>query len=190
MGLFYVFPISESESDRFEILEGLGLCLKTYGPPLIFWGYFAAILTLLGLMALALGDSLGVALRSGDLLNQGITVLVIGLFISLPLLLLGLLFYEKRVQKRGTSLKVTHALFGLSLFSTSYELKAFDSFFVRPFLGSPNMAKKANAPSLRGFQNQGYFKLFALGLEGEEIEIDRHGQKKALVRMGEFLSRY
>ena len=54
MGLMYIFPVTDNtnEDDRTEIRDSK-IILKTYGLPMIFWGYLVAIMFVIFMMWLA-----------------------------------------------------------------------------------------------------------------------------------------
>ena len=56
MGLLFVMPVSEKETDRVSISDNENpprKLLKSYGLPLIFWGYCLGILVTLFIMYIA-----------------------------------------------------------------------------------------------------------------------------------------
>jgi hypothetical protein len=196
MGLFYIMPASLEEGDRVELKtnpiqsELKVLILKSYGPPMIFWFYFLAILSAMGFLFLAIYQPMMTMIRGTDALNQVLAVTVFGLFIGLFLALFGFYFYEKRIMKTGTKLTLEHRIFGLKVWSSQFQLKGTSTFETKHFLEGANIARLNNDPSLRAFQNHGHFHLFALLENGRSLIIDRHSRRSDLEKMAELLSQH
>lgn len=186
-------PVSEKEIDRIEINEnenGKSITLKSYGLPLIFWGYLAAILVVLFAMGLAIKGPMLKMLAMDDPLNKALAWIVFSTILAIPLGLLGFLFYEKLITKSGTKLSVTHKLFWIPIWKKSYELKENGSLTVEHFMDSPNVAKIEGKQDLRAFQNQGYYNLHAELSDNKFVLIDRHSRRADLNKLSEILSRY
>ena len=193
MGLMYIMPVSEKEIDRIEINEtkdGKSITLKSYGLPLIFWGYLAGVLVILFAMGLAIKGPMIKMLEMDDPLNRALAWIVFATIIAIPLTLLGFLFYEKLITKVGTKLTVTHRLFWIPVYKKCFDLKKIDSLVVEHFLNSPNMAKIEGKQELRAFQNQGYYNLHAELSSNKFVLIDRHSRRADLNKLSEILSRY
>lgn len=197
MGLMYIFPVSDdaSEGDRAEVRDS-ELILKTYGLPMIFWGYLAAAMSVLFLMWMASRAVIAKLLSYHDdptLLFLG--HLVQWTLILTPVITLAFFFYEKIIVKKGTKLSITHKIFFIPVFKRTYELSSSDSISVNHFLASPNMAKLRASQgltdeSMKHFENKGYFELCIKTNKKPSISIDRHSRKADLLKMKELLSRY
>ena len=57
-------------------------------------------------------------------------------------------------------------------------------------MDSPNVAKMQQDPTMKGFENKGYFQLFARNEVGKLVLIDRSSRKADLKKMVELLNRY
>lgn len=198
MGLMYIFPVTDdaSEGDRASVRDSK-LILKTYGLPMIFWGYLAAAMSVLLIMWLASRAVIAKILTYQDdavLLFLG--HLVQWTLVLTPIVLLGFFFYEKVLEKKGQALSITHKIFFIPLWKKTYELTSKDSIMVKHFMDSPNMAKLrasqglGGAEAMKHFENKGYFELSIQTPKKPSISIDRHSRKADLVKMKELLSRY
>lgn len=201
MGLMYILPVTDdgSEGDRVEIKEsGLSktLILKSYGLPMIFWGYLAAVLSVITLLWLA---SRAVILKLLSYQDDP-TLIFLGhlvqyTLILIPVVLLCFFFFEKLITKNGCDLKVIYRLFFIPVWTKSYRLTSADALSVSHFMDSPNMAKLRSQQGLGGpeglkhFENKGYFEL-VVKTEKSIRSIDRHSRKADLLKMKELLSRY
>tara|TARA_R110000868_G_scaffold75979_1_gene218886 strand:+ start:856 stop:1407 length:552 start_codon:yes stop_codon:yes gene_type:complete len=182
-------PVSENEVDRVQV-ESQTLHLKSYGLPLIFWGYMLAILGVIVIMAIAIKDPVLSVLSGEDEINR---LLGIGVSIVLAIIPFGLLcffFYEKTLSKNGQQLTVTHKIFWVPLRKVLIHLKTKDSFTLEHYLDSPNMARLEGKLDMKGFENKGYFELFAINSEDKLIQIDRCSQRRELIKLKEILSNY
>jgi len=190
----YIMPVSEQEIDRIEIKDtkdgSKSITLKSYGLPLIFWGYLAGILVVLFAMGLAIKGPMTKMLTMEDPLNQAMAWIVFATILAIPLGLLGFLFYEKLITKTDKKITLTHRLFWIPVWKRSYELKEKDSLTVEHFMDSPNVAKLEGKQELRAFQNQGYYNLHAQLSNNEFILIDRHSRRADLNKLSQILSRY
>lgn len=189
MGLMYLMPTEENESERILIdLEKKKVTLKSYGLPWVFWGYLGAVLVVIFAMYLAISGPIE-KLRAGeDQINLILSYIVEGSLILTPLVLLGFFFYEKILEKNGNSITIYHRVFFLPLYKKTFQLESNDHLSVNHFMDSPNIAKLQNRPELKGFENKGYFELHAL-VNGKLILIDRHSRKADLIKIKELLSR-
>lgn len=199
MGLMYIFPVSDDqavEGDRAEVIDSK-LVLKTYGLPMIFWGYLAAALSVILIMWLA---SRAVILKLLSYTDDPTLVflghLVQFSLILAPVVLLAFFFYEKIITKQGPHLSITHRLFFIPVWKRNYELENPGAFTVDHFMDSPNMAKIRNKQGLgdvqamKHFENKGYFELYIKTKKNSSINIDRHSRKADLLKMKELLSKY
>lgn len=192
MGLMYLLPTEDSaleiEGGRVEIKDR-ALTLKSYGLPMIFWGYLAAILIVVGAMALVSQSIIHKMLTYNDPSLTLLAYLVQTTFILGPIILLGFYFYEKHLIKKEHELIIIHRIFFIPVIKKKMQLDAQDSFAIDHFMDSPNVAKMQNKDELRGFENKGYFELKAI-VNGKKIVIDRSSRKADLIKIKELLSRY
>ena len=191
----YIFPVSIEESDRTEILTSKNtpskktIVLKTYGLPMVFWSYLAAILVVIATMWLA-SHTIILKLKSfNDPGLSALAFLVQYTLILTPIILLGFFFYEKQLKKSGTELILVFKVFFLPIFSKKIILDSKDALSVDHFMDSPNMAKIHDKASLKHFENKGYFELYARSA-GKIILIDRHSRKADLIKLKDLLSSY
>lgn len=194
MGLMYLFPVSEEETERTEIKTDATsgnktIVLKTYGLPMVFWSYLAASLIVLFSMWLASKATIEKLLSYEDPGLNALGYLVAATLILTPLALLGFFFYEKFMIKSGKTLKLIYRIFFIPVYSKTIQLDNTDAFYVDHFMDSPNMAKIYNKEELRGFENKGYFELRALSSD-KKVLIDRHTRKADLIKIKDLLSRY
>ena len=121
MGLVFVMPVSEKETDHVSIIKETGapstLLLKSYGLPYIFWAYIAALFITLFIMYMAIKAPLIKIGKSEDIINLLIYYSVWATFVSIPSFLLGALFYEKSFIKSGKNFVIKHKIMGLALIS-------------------------------------------------------------------------
>ncbi|MBY0414265.1 MAG: hypothetical protein K2Q18_08870 [Bdellovibrionales bacterium] len=198
MGLMYIFPVSEdaSEGDRAEVQDET-LTLRTYGLPMIFWGYLGAALSVLLIMWLA---SRAVVLKLLSY-TEDPTLLFLGhlvqwTLIFAPIVLFGFFFYEKVISKKGATLVVSHRIFFITFWKKTYTLSSKDSIIVNHFMDSPNMAKirnrqgLGNVEAMKHFENKGYFELSIKTDKDKQVSIDRHSRKADLVKLRELLLKY
>jgi hypothetical protein len=199
MGLMYIFPTSDDQSDdRVAVTADKKIILKTYGLPMLFWGYFLAIVAVIAVMYLA---SHAVILKLLSY-QEDPTMVYLGLLVKYtlllsPLVLLAFFFYEKNIIKKELELTVVYKVFFLPFWKKSFKLKEKDAFVVNHFLDSPNMAKirkqqglVAPGVDLNHFENKGYFELLVVSPSDEQQVIDRHSRKIDLVKIKETLSKY
>ena len=198
MGLMYIFPVTDNqdEGDRVEITttEPKQITLKTYGLPMIFWGYLVAALAVLFLMWLAARAVIEKLLTYDDPSLLFLGHLVQWTLILTPIVLLGFYFYEKNLVKQGTKLTLRYKVFFIPIWQTKFELKSKDSLNVEHFIDSPNMAKirnqyAQNKEALKHFENKGYFELVIDTTKGKK-SIDRHSRKADLIKMRDLLCQY
>lgn len=195
MGLMYIFPVGTDEVDRTEIISNTKtnsstIILKSYGLPMIFWGYLAAGLIVLGSMWLASRATLTKLLNYEDPGLHALGLLVQYTLVLTPIVLLAFFFYEKQIHKSDKDLKLVFKLFFIPVFFKKMQLKSYDSFSVDHYMDSPNMAKIYNKAELKAFENKGYFELHALNSDGISLLIDRHSRKADLLKIKDLLSKY
>ena len=188
MGLLYIFPTDETELERVTITPD-SITLKTYGLPMIFWGYLAAIFTVIFSMWLVTNSILPKMLTYDDFIMHLLYWLVNGTLILGPIILLGFFFYEKFLIKNKTNLTIVHRIFFIPVYFKKIELESVDAFSVNHFMDSPNIAKMNPKDETRGFENKGYFELHAKS-KNKAFVIDRHSRKIDLTKMKEILSKY
>ena len=184
MGLLFPFAVTLAEKDRVS-LENENLTVKTYGLPFLFWGYLAAILSIMSFMYLAIAKPLAKFYKNGELPDQILAVLIYLFFILIPVVLLGFFFYEKILIKKSKQLIMVHKIFYIPFFTRKFELTR--EFSIDHFSDSPNMAAKLGYPA--AFKNRGYFYLHAQTDEGIK-RIDRHSQKGELKKLKLLLERF
>ena len=189
MGLLYPFPASESEVDRIDQTES-SITLKTYGLPMIFWGYLAAFMVVLFAMILAIKGPLMKMMTSGDFINEKLAYLVLFTLFIIPMVSIMALFYEKWLHKSGDDLTVIHRVFFLPVLKKRYELDKNTPFVVDHFMDSPNIAKLEKKPEMRAFEKQRHFLLRAHLKNQKFIVLDRHSRKADLVKISELLKKY
>ena len=193
MGLIYIFPVSIEDSDRTEIINSDAessqktIVLKTYGLPMIFWGYLAAILIVVATMWLASKSIIHKLFSFNDPGLSALAYLVQYTLILMPIILLGFFFYEKELRKSGVELKLVYKVFFIPFFSKKIILDSDTAFSVDHFMDSPNIAKIHNKIELKNFENKGYFELHAIS-KGKSVLIDRHSRKADLLKIKDLLS--
>lgn len=191
MGLLYIFPISKEEKGQVKIItNGPKLVLKTYPPPTIFYLYLIVVIITFSFFFLALKSPLQSIFNANDDLNKIIATMTCLLLGGIPLGLLSLFFYQKKITKEKQQLIIKHSLFGIQIKKKLIRLKESNPFFVRHHLKSPNIARKQNLPDNKAFYNRGYFEICAIDDHGSEIFIDRHTSKTDLDKFQDFLNQY
>lgn len=183
-------PVDESEVDRLEKRSDGSVVLKSYGLPMIFWGYLAAILVVLLAMTVAIKDPLMKLYSGEDTLNSALAVVVAATMILIPVSLLLAYFFEKWITKKEKELTLSYRFFFVTFYKKHYELVSADAFSLGHFMDSPNMARLKGTHEMRGFMNKGYFELFAKTNKGQEVLIDRHSRKADLDKIKALLERY
>lgn len=186
MGLLYVFPVGEDEAD-FVLKKDGALVLKTYGLPYIFWFYALAIILVILFMFLAIKEPVFKLAQLGDETDALLGWSLLTFIGSLPVIVLGFFFYEKRLIRRGKELALVHKVFGITVFSEKFLIEESEALVVEPFLSSPNVARMKGGEESVGFQNKGYFVLNLKSSEGKKIQIDRHSRKADLEKLKELL---
>jgi hypothetical protein len=191
MGLIYIFPNQLTEDDRILIENENAITLKTYGLPMIFWGYLAAIFVVLFAMALASISIIEKMLQYDDIVLNFLAILVLSTLIISPIFLLGFFFYEKFITKKNNQLIITHRIIFIPIVKKIFILKQDqENIFIDHFLDSPNMAKLKADKNLRGFQNKGYFELKFKTIDGKTHFLDRHSKSEELENLKKILSKF
>lgn len=191
MGLLYPFPVSPDETGFARLENGPSgriskVTLKSYGLPYIFWGYALASLSVLFFLWLAVKEPMEKLAGHGG--PDAFLVFALKIFIySLPLIMLGFFFYEKTLISTPGQLTVSHRLYGLKVREKTFSLAA-DPFQVDHFIDAPNVARIKGGPEAVGFQNKGYFTLWARGQDQTLIRVDRHSRKSDLEALAALLS--
>ncbi len=199
MGLIYIFPMTDDpiEGDRVDV-QSLGvekkITLKTYGLPMIFWGYLLAVFAVLSVMWLASRDVIAKLLTYDDPTLYLLGHLVQWSLIITPVILLGFFFYEKNIIKNKNELIMRYKVFFIPFWQKKLILKSTNSIMVEHFINSPNMAKiknqfADNTEALKHFENKGYFELTVETINGK-VCVDRHSRKVDLLKMRDLLIRY
>jgi len=188
MGLLYIMPIELDEVDRVRVKEDT-LLLKSYGLPLIFWGYLAAVLIVIFAMGIAIVDPLFKLYQTNDAINQALVLVCSVTLIGVPFGFIALFFIEYRLEKNKNTLKKSYHLFGVPIYVKKLSLDAQKSFEVIHHLDSPNMAKMQGDEELRGFQNKGYFVLTAK-TSTKTVWVDRSSRKTDLIKLKNLLEKY
>lgn len=189
MGLLFVLPVSLEEGDRAEV-RGDTLILKSYGLPMVFWGYLSGIFIIVTAMALGIKSPLMKLYQTGDPISQALALSCAFVLLAVPVGLLCFFFYEKRILKRKNELTLEKKLFGITFWKTKKKLKSPTALGIGHFLDSPNMAKLSNDPDMRGFQNKGYFELFATLDNDRKVLVDRSSRKADLNKLQSILKEY
>lgn len=182
MGLMYVFPVAEDETD-FYVKKNETLTLKTYGLPYIFWFYALCSIAVIVFMFLAVKEPVLKLISLGDDTDALLGYSLLSFVGLLPLTVLGFFFYEKRIVVNGKELRLVHKVFGVTVFSEKFEVDSPEKLTVESFLSSPNVARMKGDGESLGFQNKGYFILWLALKDGRKIQIDRHSRKADLEKL-------
>jgi hypothetical protein len=186
MGLLYAFPVSLEEND-FADLKDQTLTLKTYGLPYIFWGYATAVVLIIFFMFLAIKAPVMKLIQLGDETDALLGYALLSFIGLLPIIIFGFFFYEKRIVRKPGTLSLEHRVFGIKVFSETFQIDANDSLSIETFLDSPNVARMKGGEESAGFQNKGYFILWLTSKDGKRIRVDRSSRKADLVKIQELL---
>lgn len=194
MGLMYIFPVELDNQDRTELFANPEngketIVLKTYGLPMIFWGYLGAALVVIAAMWLASRAAIAKLISYDDPGLQALGYLVQSTLVLTPFVLVALFFYEKHLKKCGKTLTLIYKFFFIPVYAKKIKLDNEAALSVDHFMDSPNMAKIHNKEELKGFENKGYFELHAIS-SGKSILIDRHSRKADLLKIKDLLSKY
>lgn len=188
MGLMYVFPVSEEETDFVKLeLSPSGqaskVTLKSYGLPYIFWGYAAGAMMVVAFMFLGIREPLLKLIELGDEVDRMLGHALFSFLALIPIATFAFFFYEKRIIKEKNSLKMVYRIYGIPVFTESFQVQSNDDFWVDQFLGTPNIARMKGGEEAAGFQNKGYFTLWLKTADGKKIMIDRHSRKVDVDRL-------
>ena len=186
MGLLYVFPVS-LEEEGFAEVKNDTMTLKTYGLPYIFWGYATAILIVIFFMFFAVKSPVLKLISLGDETDALLGYSLLTFIGSLPIIIFGFFFYEKRIIKKHDMLSLEHRIFGIKVFSESFRPDEKNPFSIEAFLDSPNLARIRGGNETTGFQNKGYHILWLNTADGKRINVDRHSRKADLIKLEELL---
>lgn len=160
--------------------------MRTYGLPMVFWGYLLAIFGVLFFMILAIKGPLVKVLTGEDTLNKVIGLCVLAIFILGPITLLAFYFYEKEIYKNKDTLRVTHRTFFLPIWRKTFSLKN-GSLELEHYLDSPNIAARTKRQGMAGFENRGYYKLMFKDHTQKSFLIDRNGRRGEMRKLKELL---
>lgn len=188
MGLLYVFPVSEEETD-FVVRKDETLILKTYGLPYIFWIYAICATIVVFFMFLAIKEPILKLVSLGEETDATLGYSLLGFVGLLPVAIFSFFFYEKRITRKGQELGLEHRVFGLKVFSEKFLLEKGDQLEIDNFVDTPNVARMKNTPESIGFQNRGYFTLHLRSAEGKRILLDRHNRKIDLEKLRDLILR-
>lgn len=188
MGLMYVFPVGEDETD-FVVKKDGELTLKTYGLPYIFWFYALCSVTVVFFMFLAVKEPVLKLISLGDETDATLGYALLSFIGLIPVIIFGFFFYEKRIVKNKNEISLIHRVFGIPVFSEKFEIESTDDLTVENFLSSPNVARMEGREDNVGFQNKGYFILWLKSKDGKRIQLDRHSRKVDLEKLKNLLER-
>ncbi|WP_372655505.1 hypothetical protein [Halobacteriovorax sp.] len=184
-----MFPVSEDETDRVKIKEN-AITIKSYGLPMIFWGYLIAIIVVVTAMYLAVSGAITKLIATEDTINVVLAYSVLAIIYGLPSLLIALYFYEKSITKKANLVTIQHKVFWIPVMKKVVELEDSDAIELHHFMDSPNVAKMRAQPELKGFENRGYFELFATNKNGKVVFLDRHSRKADIIKIRDLLRKY
>ncbi|MAF79113.1 MAG: hypothetical protein CME60_13205 [Halobacteriovoraceae bacterium] len=190
MGLLFQMPVEENELDDRIINSENSIKIRSYGLPMIFWGYLLAIFAVLFFMVLAIKDPLLRAYQGPDEINR-IIALVVGLIMLLaPILLLGAYFYEKEIELKKESLYLRHKVFFLPLRTYKVSLNK-ESFYLEHYLESLNVAAQEKREGMAGFENRGYYKLMVRdALNQRTYLVDRNSRRGEMRKLKTLLETF
>ena len=189
MGLLFQIPVEINElDDRIKLQDG-ELIIRTYGLPMVFWGYLMAILGVIFFMILAVKGPLMAVLTGEDVINKVIGMSVLTLLIGGPLILLAFYFYEKEIRKKGDLLTVVHKVFFIPFKKNSLEITN-DQLVLEHHLDSLNKAALEKKQGMAGFENRGYFKLIVKRDGKKPLLIDRNSRRGEIRKLKELLEKY
>jgi hypothetical protein len=184
MGLLFQMPVEQSDLDDRIQTKKDALQIRSYGLPMVFWGYLFAIFSVLFFMILAIKDPLIKAFHGEDQINRYLSLLVGSLLTLSPLSLLALYFYEKEIIKSPSQLILKHKVFFIPLFTRKIKVEGPENIFIEHFLDSPNIAATKQDPSLKGFENRGYHKLMVKdSMGGKSYLIDRNSRRGEMKKL-------
>ncbi|WP_408096227.1 hypothetical protein ACJVC5_14400 [Peredibacter sp. HCB2-198] len=187
MGLMYVFPVGEDETDFIDKKDG-SLTLKTYGLPYIFWIYAICVVAVIFFMFLAIKAPVLKLIELGDETDATLGYTLLSFIGLLPVFIFGFFFYEKRIIRKGKNLTLQHRVFAVPVFTETFEVESSDELKIEAFMDSPNVAKINATEANVGFQNKGYFVLYLMSKSGQKILVDRHSRKADLEKLKKLIS--
>ncbi len=186
MGLMYSLPISLNEKDFAEV-KGNTLFLRTYGLPYVFWIYLVCALIFYFLICLFSFQLLQKLMQMGGL--DQIIAYAIAIFLAiLPIITLGFFFYYREITISPNTIIAKSNLFFIPI--KKRILKSNQIVFeIISHLDSANIAKQNPSQENLGFQNKGYFILFAYS-DSQKIQIDRSSSKADLTKIQEMIEKF
>lgn len=195
MGLLYLLPISEKESGQVEIKENKNgsktLVLKSYGLPKIFWIYLFGITLIFSSLLFASWSALIKLSNSNDPMDMALGIIVLITMFGIPSVLITFFFYQKRIIKNKQSLLIEKKVFGIPFSKKKFQLnKSEGTFKVKHQLDSPNYARIQDKPGTVGFQNRGYYQIYAELENGKDLFLDRHSNLHDSKKLVAFLNNY
>ncbi len=183
----YVFPVSTEEADFVDLKEE-SITLKSYGLPYIFWIYAVCALAVVFFMFLAVKAPVLKLVELGDETDATLGYGLLTFIGLIPIFVFGFFFYEKRIRKTKDAVTLEYRIFGIKVFSETFQCDPQDPFSIEAFIDSPNIAKMKGGEESVGFQNKGYFVLKLKTAQGKIIQIDRHSRKADLVKLQNLLT--
>ncbi len=186
MGLLFQMPVEHNELDDRISLRNNQLRIRSYGLPMIFWGYLLAIFSVLFFMVLAIKEPLSRAYHGEDEINQMIAIAVSAILTLTPLVLLSAYFYEKELILEGDQLIIAHKIFFIPVRKFRVKI-ASESLYLEHYLESLNVAAQEKKDGMAGFENRGYFKLMIKDDKGNTYLVDRNSRRGEMRKLKEFL---
>lgn len=189
MGLLFQMPVERNELDDRIQSNDKSLRIRSYGLPMIFWGYLLAILSVIFFMTLAIKGPLYSAYTGPDEINKMIAIAVFAILFLAPVILISVYFYEKELLLTGDHLIIRHKIFFLPLKSYKFKLNR-DSLYLEHNFDSLNVAAQKKRDGMAAFENRGYFKLMIKDSAGKAILVDRNSRRGELRKLKELLESY
>lgn len=186
MGLLFQMPVEHNELD--DRIQNTQKCLRirSYGLPMVFWGYLLAILSVLFFMILAIRGPLYRAYSGPDEINKMIALVVFSILTLAPIILISVYFYEKELILKGDQFVIRHKIFFIPIKSYKFTLKS-DSLYLEHYLESLNVAAQEKKEGMAGFENRGYFKLMIKDASGKPILVDRNSRRGEMRKLKELI---
>lgn len=191
MGLLYIFPDSlDDDKHCLTDKQSQKLEITSYPLPLIFYGYYLAIILTLIPMYYLVHKYLSQILNGENALfiDKIMAYLVYGVFIFIILAGWVMLSFKKKIVI-DTKKNILHLKYEFSKLFSWKKLFAFDqSTLFEVFCNNPNpnMAKIKNEQQMAKFFNTGYFELNMI-VNNKKICIDRSNQKRDLIKLKEMI---
>ena len=186
MGLLFQMPVEHNELDDRISFNNNQLRIRSYGLPMIFWGYLLAIFAVLFFMIIAIKDPLYRAYSGEDEINKVIAICVFLVLILVPVTLLGAYFYEKELTLKNGVLSIAHKIFFLPI--RTYKVKVLEeSIYLEHYLESLNVAAQEKRQGMAGFENRGYYKLMIKDEKGKTYLVDRNSRRGEMRKLKELL---